>query len=680
MRYQLDGSGYQANARANEIMTGCAEGSTKRCIGYELIRDLDFMDDASYSSTPNKVTWTTGKGWQPIGYYEYYNSPNNESFKAMFEGNNHTIFNLMINRPDTNYIGLFGYTERRTGTGTGTGTKIANVGLLDVKIKGNSRVGGLVGYSRGTITNSHAAGSVEGSDWNVGGLVGVNIEGKITDSYATSDVAGEGHDVGGLVGRNWRGTITNSYATGAVAGGRSVGGLVGRNWDGTITNNNATGSVRGGNYVGGLVGRNYGTITNSYATGAVVAGDSWVGGLVGWNFVNGTITNSYATGAVAGRRGVGGLVGWNDFSNITNSYATGNVTGSGNYAGGLVGGNYRGTITNSYATGAVTGGWLVGGLVGRNASGSEITNSYAVGSVTGSGDVGGLVGSSPGAITNSYATGAVGWRGVGGLVGASSGDITNSYWDTQTSGITSGNNGVGYTTTELQLPTDATGIYADWGNTDWYFGTSKQYPDLKYAKGPDADNPACGTAGQPACGILLSGQRIGLLEQLAVSTGTLSPLFNPKTYSYDVTVNYNEDNITLYTTATGAAIRITSNTMEKEYSKSNTSIVTIPLTITGGTIITIAVSKGRAEEVYTVTVTHNLLAPDNPDGGGLHRIEKILEVRIAEGEEFNEDKKLSPYDGKRLINQISMATNIAFVYHYCGRTNISDTYRFRSSR
>ena len=489
MRYQLDGSGYKASASAVKITAGCKSGG---CNGYELKKDLDFNDDASYSSIANKVTWTKGKGWLPIGSYSNH-------FKAIFEGNGHTISNLMIDRPNTAAVGLFRYIERGT---------INKVGLLNVDITGRYNVGGLVGYSsRGTITNSYATGAVEG-DGQVGGLVGQN-RGTITNSYATSAVTSAGGRIGGLVSSNG-GTITNSYATGAVEGDDSVGGLVG------------FGS---------------GNITNSYATGAV-EGDGQVGGLVGWNW-DGTITNSYATSAVEGDWHVGGLVGYSRSSTITNSYATGAVEGD-NLVGGLVGENDNGTITNSYVTGSVKG------------------RSY---------DVSGLVGRSIGTIRNSGRK----------------------------------------TTTDLQGPTSAIGIYAQWSTANWDFGTSNQYPALKYAAGYDTDNPACGSVGQPACSTLLPGQQSDL-EQLTISPGTLSPSpFDPQTYEYDVMVEYNVDSITLNTTATGATIHITSNTSDLEVNTTNTSSITIPLTITTDTIITITVTNGEQRPTkYTITVSYNV--------------------------------------------------------------------------
>ena len=183
---------------------------------------------------------------------------------------------------------------------------------------------------------------------------------------------------------------------------------------------------------------------------------------------------------VTGRTSVGGLVGWNQ-GTIMGSYATGRVSGR-SEVGGLAG-TIFGTIQASYATGRVSGTQSVGGLAGRIGSGGNITASYATGRVSGSGHyTGGLVGFNEGTITGSYATGRVsGNSNVGGLAGSSSANttVTASYWDTRTSGQMSSAGGTGATTTVLQTPTDASGIYADWDADSWDFGTSSQYPVLK---------------------------------------------------------------------------------------------------------------------------------------------------------------------------------------------------------
>ncbi|MBW2991731.1 hypothetical protein KY345_00755, partial [Candidatus Woesearchaeota archaeon] len=288
---------------------------------YILGNDIDFSD-AGCSA------YTTGGGFAPIG-----------TFTGTFDGQNHTITGLYINRT-TSYIGLF----------SNNGALIKNLGLVDINVTGYRYVGGLAGYNGGTVSNSYASGAVTGY-----------------------------RDVGRLVGRNYRGTVSNSYATGTVIGHITIGGLVGDNNHGNVINSYATGTVTGtgGSSVGGLVGMssNYGTVSNSYATG-IVTGASNVGGLLGYNVGSVTISNSYAAGTVTGSQSVGGLAGYNG-GTISNSYATGSVTGTGNNVGGLVGYHYRGTISNSYATGPVTGsGSEIGGLAGYKDISATISTSY----------------------------------------------------------------------------------------------------------------------------------------------------------------------------------------------------------------------------------------------------------------------------------------------------------------
>ena len=293
-------------------LTGTCSGST--CNGYELTRNLDFNNPSSYRSGVVNDSLTMGSGWNPIGTRDP-SQPNltGTEFNTTFEGNSYTIDHLYINRPSTDYIGLFGSAQ--------SSSRIRNIGLRNVSVSGHSQVGGLVGDNNGTISQSHSTGSVSGT-------------------YSL---------VGGLVGYNYNGTISQSHSTGSVSGTESVGGLVGRNY-GTISQSYATGSVTGNYYVGGLVGENYVTISQSYATGSVT-GNYYVGGLVGGNQLvgvneGGTISQSHSTGSVSGNDSVGGLVGGNG-GTISQSYATGSVTGN-QYVGGLVGYHYNGTISHGY--------------------------------------------------------------------------------------------------------------------------------------------------------------------------------------------------------------------------------------------------------------------------------------------------------------------------------------------
>jgi len=167
---------------------------------YVLMTDIDCSDTGN---------WNSGAGFVPIGTYS---SP----FTGTFDGQNHKITGLFINRPSAYYVGLF-------GTSSNT---IKNVGLVDVKITGSYYAGGLVGWNYGAITNSYATGSISGSDY-VGGLVGWNLQGTITNSYATGSISGIWY-VGGLVGLNYQGTITSSYWDTVTSGQSASAGGTGK--------------------------------------------------------------------------------------------------------------------------------------------------------------------------------------------------------------------------------------------------------------------------------------------------------------------------------------------------------------------------------------------------------------------------------------------------------------------
>ena len=250
---------------------------------------FSLANDIDASGTAN---WNSGAGFVPIG------SSTGANYAGTFNGQNHTVTGLTINRPSTGWVGLFGVSKG----------VIKNVGLIGGSIVGNGSVGALAGesYGGGSISHAYSTASVSGAGY-VGGLVGANT-GSISHSHATGDVTSTGNGAGGLVGLSDVGTISYSYASGNVSGTGYVGGLVG-NSGATISYSYATGDVTGtGNYVGGLVG-NYGagTISYAYSTGAVT-GANQVGGLVGYNNT-GTVSQAYASGAVSGATDVGGLIG-----------------------------------------------------------------------------------------------------------------------------------------------------------------------------------------------------------------------------------------------------------------------------------------------------------------------------------------------------------------------------------
>ena len=279
---------------------------------YTLATDLDFT---GILNDPAQM-WRTAAGFVPVGSAT-------TPFAGSFAGQGHTISNLVIRRPTTDDVGLFGHTSAAV---------IDGLGLVGGDIQGRNYVGGLVGESVGysAISNSYMTGSVTGGT-AVGGLVGWNYAGStVSNSYATGSVSGT-DEVGGLVGVvGLSSAVSNCYATGSVSGTNNyVGGLVGLNTNvSTVSNSYATGNVSGtNNYVGGLVGAsNDGYVSDCYATGSV-NGKSSVGGLVGANAGTSFVKTSYATGKVTGSTSVGGLVGSAASNGVFASYWDSESTG-----------------------------------------------------------------------------------------------------------------------------------------------------------------------------------------------------------------------------------------------------------------------------------------------------------------------------------------------------------------
>lgn len=168
-------------------------------------------------------------GFSPIGA-EIDPKPR---FTGRYDGSNHTISNLFINRPGQDYIALFGATSN---------SSISNVGLIDVDFTGNGLVGGLIGFcgrwSACVVTNCFTTGHIKG-DSGMGGLIAyIQSNSQVNNCYSTVNV-NAGTTAGGFAGYLMgTSSILNCYSTGSTNGTSFTGGFIGYN--GAIHNGNST--------------------------------------------------------------------------------------------------------------------------------------------------------------------------------------------------------------------------------------------------------------------------------------------------------------------------------------------------------------------------------------------------------------------------------------------------------
>ena len=270
----------------------------------------------------------SGRGFSPIG-------SDAARFSGSYDGQNHEIDQLFINRTSDYFVGLFGYVEDVT---------FEDLGIAEGNVTGLSSTGMLVGYGdvtdAATITHCYASGQV----------VGVDIE----NGAKTGGLIGEYHVLDGETL-----TLSRDHFSGTVSGSGNVGtgGLAG--YLGDASNHGGTANI-----------------DQCYSTADVTQtwGVGYVGGLIGRLDCNATVQKCYSTGEITFNSNfysstrVGGLIGdcFTNGSTIKNCYSRCNLNNSSNegYAGGLLGSGSPVTFQNSYSAGKVPVCDEYGGFVG----------------------------------------------------------------------------------------------------------------------------------------------------------------------------------------------------------------------------------------------------------------------------------------------------------------------------
>ncbi|MDG2198941.1 MAG: Ig-like domain-containing protein, partial [SAR324 cluster bacterium] len=267
---------------------------------------------SAYYKLTSNINLSGITNWQPIG-------SSSTPFSGTVAGDNHTIFNLLVNASSNNYSGLFGNMENAT---------IQDLQLDNISIQSlcQQYIGSLVGEMRGTTVKNVQARNIKITGGpNTGGLIGAintgnasTIERTATDfgkiNSSCSSATG-GSNVGGLIGAVYENsTITESYAAIEV-----------------ISNYASTGGL-----IGGIANKNV-TLSNTYSIGTVTNSKQNTGGLVGYTQSTPMIQNSFSKGSVSSDNApTGGLIGFNPISsNVVSSYWDKSSSNQVNSAGGL---------------------------------------------------------------------------------------------------------------------------------------------------------------------------------------------------------------------------------------------------------------------------------------------------------------------------------------------------------
>lgn len=354
-------------------------------------------------------------GWLPIGM-----DPN-IPFRGVYLGGNHSVSNLMIKRPASSGLGLFGYVidatidglkmknctvEGMYGVGSIAGVVLTsgertrgkasftNCTISDSQLKcpdTSAAIGGVVGavdmhamslVSSCTISNSTLSGGM-----NVGGLIG---GAGLYSSVTATDVACEGSHISSKY--SGAGGIIGSADTLQVVSARNLSEI-----NGSLSSDASMPRIGTGGIAGGA---GYAWLT-ACRNSAEVNGCEGVGGIIGSTRVKGSEKESFLynqaylrhcsnTGNITGKRMAGGLVGEAQ-SGVESGYNTGKVSAE-EYAGGICGNSSIAVIMNAVNSGEVTANKYVGGVLAKTTWGS-LANCQNLASVrANSGPSGGILG------------------------------------------------------------------------------------------------------------------------------------------------------------------------------------------------------------------------------------------------------------------------------------------------
>ena len=258
----------------------------------EMIGSDNFHRSAHYILI-NDITLTGT--WTPIGNQTH-------PFTGTINGNNHTIYGMDVS--GGSHVGFIGMAN---------GATISNLRFSGSSVIGQSHVGTVTGQaSHSTFENIHVTGGTVdcfGDGGHIGGLVGHLQGGQIYNSSADNHISAYSN-AGGLVGGITAGGIVNrSEFRGTVQTSNwSVGGLAGFMNPGVVESSHVRGAQifgheRAAGLVGGMGAGSYvrnSSVADDLGTPTVVWGTNLVGGLVGQMNGGGTIYNSTSSATLTG--------------------------------------------------------------------------------------------------------------------------------------------------------------------------------------------------------------------------------------------------------------------------------------------------------------------------------------------------------------------------------------------
>lgn len=246
---------------------------------FALGADIDLKDALSVGGE----LYDDGKGWLPIGQ----GSTQEDYFCGFLDGRGYEIRNLWINRPDMEYVGLFGCAIDTTVVNL-------NMSLTPAGITGGAYAGGLFGFldaaaytgidnsiKTNLIERCSVTGTLKSLSANefshsaLGGFVGCIDNAEVKESFFAGILNGTRSYTGGIAGFAEHTAVVNSYIKAEIHTDGAAGGIFGRASNTKISVPNEISrcyvdlknEANTDTFVGAIMSADHGVVSLSYSIG-----------------------------------------------------------------------------------------------------------------------------------------------------------------------------------------------------------------------------------------------------------------------------------------------------------------------------------------------------------------------------------------------------------------------------
>ncbi|MDF1781653.1 MAG: PKD domain-containing protein [Alcanivoracaceae bacterium] len=206
--YSLDDLNEMRNNLDGSALFGSSEGCDSGCVGFELMKNLNFDTNGNGIFDAGDAFYNDGNGWTPIGDVS-------APFTAGLVGNGFEIQHLNVHNTATSLTGFFGVID---------GAGINDIGFTDANITTSNTAGVIADQARNSgmyrVYVSGSVAAVSGAEIvYLGGMLSSAYDTQITESFSEAQLIADNVSyaaIGGIAAHYSDGSVDDAFVRGSI--------------------------------------------------------------------------------------------------------------------------------------------------------------------------------------------------------------------------------------------------------------------------------------------------------------------------------------------------------------------------------------------------------------------------------------------------------------------------------